>query len=214
MRKGLFFIFAALLVVGLPLSALAGTEVYKVKDAQYTLWDGGFCFTYPDGPAGVFNRPSVCIAITDATTSETVRVKYPKNALEGTQPDVGWNRIGHGTVTIYDPQGTYAFSVASFADRVIGARVATPSVWGEVLYTGPFQLEEVVQDDGNKVGCWMAMGDELSFEKCMSDQYDYVMFHWKLTGNSLGAFWKTTVKNGQMCFDNSWQNECYPVQQW
>ena len=48
MKKGLYCLVAALLVVGLPLSALAGTEVYKVKDAQYTLWDGGFCFTYPE----------------------------------------------------------------------------------------------------------------------------------------------------------------------
>ena len=32
MRKGLFFLFAALLVVGLPLSALAGTQVYHFKD--------------------------------------------------------------------------------------------------------------------------------------------------------------------------------------
>ena len=29
MRKGLVFLFAALLVVALPLSALAGTEVYE-----------------------------------------------------------------------------------------------------------------------------------------------------------------------------------------
>ena len=35
MRKGLVFLFAALLVVGLPLSALAGTEVYNFKDEPY-----------------------------------------------------------------------------------------------------------------------------------------------------------------------------------
>ena len=32
MKKGLVFLFAALLVVGLPLSALAGTQVYHFKD--------------------------------------------------------------------------------------------------------------------------------------------------------------------------------------
>ena len=35
MKKGLFFLFAALLVVGLPLSALAGTQVYHFKDVPY-----------------------------------------------------------------------------------------------------------------------------------------------------------------------------------
>jgi|GEM_PF-2893486 len=35
MKKGLSFLFAALLVLGLPHSALAGTEVFHFKDVPY-----------------------------------------------------------------------------------------------------------------------------------------------------------------------------------
>ena len=224
MRKGLFFLLAALLVVGLPLSALAGTEVYKVKDAAYG-WNGfPFCFEPPYGPAAVFNKP-VCVMIEGATISETVRVKYPKGYSSSNPgdipPDVGWNRVGHGQVTIFDPSGGENFVATSFAQKVIGVKASAPSssAWWEILYTGPFQLEEVVQDDGNKTGCWGGMGLEVTFEQCgYGGQFDYVMFHWKLTGNSLNSFWKITIKNGEYC--NNFQPldgfpevvGCYPIE--
>jgi len=218
MKKGLVFLVAALLVVGLPLSSLAGTEVYKVKDAPYYMNDIVMCFDYPYGPAKAFGK-SVCLVIENATTSETVRIKYPKgysSANPGvTPPDVGWNRVGHGQVTVFDNSGGPVFmSAMSFAEKIVGVKAPapSPSVWGEVLHVGPFQLEEVVQDDGNKVGCWSTMGDELSFERCWSDQYDYVMYHWKLTGNSINAFWKTTVKNGERCITDAANEFCEPVQ--
>jgi|WetSurMetagenome_2_1015567.scaffolds.fasta_scaffold91528_2 hypothetical protein len=215
MRKVVLCLFAALLVVGLPLGALAGTEVYKVKDAPYINAYDGYCFEYPYGPAGAFGE-NVCISFSDITTSETVRVKYPKGFSSsnpvGTQPDVGWNRVAQGTATVYKISGSF-YSVSSFAAKVVGVGSSSPSLGGEVLYTGPFQLEEVVQDDGNKVACWQTMNQEVNFEQCLSDQYDYVMYHWKLTGNSLGSFWKTTVKNGQVCVENAFQNFCESVQQ-
>jgi hypothetical protein len=39
MRKVVFCLFAALLVVGLPLSALAGTQVFSAKDMDVDFWE-------------------------------------------------------------------------------------------------------------------------------------------------------------------------------
>ena len=38
MRKSVFCLLAALLIVALPLSALAGTQVFKAKDMDVDYW--------------------------------------------------------------------------------------------------------------------------------------------------------------------------------
>ena len=99
MKKGLVFLFAALLVVGLPLSALAGTQVYHFKDeplisARPIPIDD----TIP-GPAAEFGQNVwVCYV---GTRHSTVRVKTNKDDTT----DVGWNSVITGDVTITPGQG-------------------------------------------------------------------------------------------------------------
>ena len=215
MRKGLFFLLAALLVVVLPLSSAlaAGTEVYRVVDRPVTeLYFASepsyLCMQYfPDVPnlASVFADQltpgeTICLDYGNSTYSETVRVKTNKDLSK----DLGWNMTGHGTVRITRGTGgpnVSMMAVASFMKMFVTNAPQT----GDVLYEGPMQIEQVVQDDGNDAGCYMdynsgsvvpSEGTPLEFFKCGgTPSLDYVMYHWKLTGNKI-AFNKITIKNG------------------
>ena len=219
MKKGLFFLFAALLVVALPLSALAGTQVFKAKDMDVDYWE--FCPFYgpsteywPMGPAQEFG---VDIYIHYVGTE-----KFNARVKNG---DVGWNRNVHGTATIYDAgkvtgggdtmaamralpkinfttstgsvQTMYPFSCMSAADR----DGQIPDVSGVApLYDGPFQVEEVLQDDGGDFGCFVPSAPAaVNFQDCYGNGYyqdlrkvDYLMLHVKITGNKI-YFWKATI---------------------
>jgi hypothetical protein len=226
MRKGLLFLFAALLVVGLPLSAMAGTDVYRVVDqdlnnlgeAQNHTYT---CFVYnPQYPnlASAFAdqlvplQDYVCLNYINATYSETVRVKTNKDGSK----DLGWNLVGHGTVQIWkNGVGGPNVSVSALESSVGMFAASNPSLDG-LLYEGPVQVEQVVQDDGNDGGCAgsdidydnnrityvPAEGTPLDFFACDWGYLDYVMYHWKLTGNKI-AFNKLTIKNGTL----SWRDE-------
>ena len=100
MRKGLFFLFAALLIVGLPLSSAlaAGTQVFKAKDMDVDYWEVcpyyGMPSTewFPAGPQQEFGK-NLLIRHYVGTEKFNARVK---------RGDVGWNRNVHGTASIYD----------------------------------------------------------------------------------------------------------------
>ncbi len=123
MKKGLLYLVAALLIVGLPLSALAGTQVFHVKEVQYPPFvpfnqyipdcDANdvctymTCFSYnPDvrNPAYKYGK-DICVSF-DATFHEDVRVKSNKSAL----PDVDWNLVAHGTGFVHPGPGGGIFS--------------------------------------------------------------------------------------------------------
>jgi len=218
MKKGLVFLFAALLVVGLPLSALAGTEVYRVTDQSLSdIMYGQTCFSYdPNVPnlASAFADSlqfgeTICLEYVNAFYSETVRVKTNKDLSK----DIGWNLVGHGTVRITKGNtvpGDGNVAAASFMRMFVASSPQT----GSVLYEGPVQVEQVVQDDGNDAGCTVdgtvpSEGTSLEYFKCGgTTALDYVMYHWKLTGNKI-AFNKITIKNGVFYWRdeiNGWEN--------
>jgi len=221
MKKGLVFLFAALLVVGLPLGALAGTNVYRVTDQSLNdIMFGQTCFSYyPDEPnlASAFADSlrvgeSICLEYVNAFYSETVRVKTNKDLSK----DIGWNLVGHGTVRITKGNtvpGDGNVAAASFMRMFVASSPQT----GDVLYEGPVQVEQVVQDDGNDAGCYVDYnsgsvvppeGTPLEFFKCNLLSLDYAMYHWKLTGNKI-AFNKITIKNGVFYWRdeiNGWEN--------
>jgi hypothetical protein len=218
MRKGLFFLFAALLVVGLPLSALAGTQVFKAKDMDVDYWE--FCpFNGPsteDWPTGPAQEFGVDIYIHYVGTE-----KFNARVKNG---DVGWNRNVHGKATIYDagkvtgggdtmaamralPKINFTASTGSvqsmypFSCRPAETFLGIPEVNGVApLYDGPFQIEEVLQDDGGDFGCFNPLQPAaVNFQDCYDIGYsqdlrkvDYLMLHVKITGNKI-YFWKATI---------------------
>ena len=203
MKKGLFFLFAALLVVGLPLSALAGTQVYHFKDEPVD-----FCQAYSvddtiPGPAAEFGQ-SVWVCYV-GTRHSTVRVKTNK---DGTT-DVGWNSVITGDVTITPGQGgDYFVSAVTLRAPV----VLSPKPSGDILFQGNLQVEEVAQDDGNDGECLQA-GNRAMFGiqggvqgaayGCFNPgNVDYLMHHWKINGNSV-FFFKYTIKDGVYCFEDT-----------
>ncbi len=220
MRKVVFYLFAALLVVGLPLSALAWTDVYRVADgdlnslyeAQSHQWS---CFYYYPGLpnlAAAFadqlvEGDAVCLKYIDATYSQTVRIKTNKDASK----DLGWNLVGHGTVQIWKSGwGGPNVAVSAIQSTMRMFAVSNPTLDG-LLYEGPVQVEQVVQDEGNDAACYADAyggalvppeGTPLDFFTCGWGNLEYVMHHWKLTGNKI-AFNKITIKNGVL----SWRDE-------
>jgi hypothetical protein len=201
MRKVVLYLFAALLVVGLPLGALAGTEVYHFKDVPYNNF---ICYYASNennpGPAAEFGD---CCVEYVGTSHETVRVKTNKDG----SIDTGWNREISGTAKVYPSGGTFA-AAASMKTSILGFAAQKPTQDPAVLFQGNFQVEEVVQDDGNNANC--IKGDKSAdLESCLmqgeADTYlalDYIMYHWKINGNSI-YFWKTTLKNGQVCWEDT-----------
>jgi hypothetical protein len=225
MKKGLVFLFAALLVVGLPLSSAlaAGTTVYHHKDKPFqpgsifnfygagdpfNVWEFTeppqyFCFYKNDpvnpGPAATFND-NVCVKYL-GESSQTVRYKSATG-------DVGWNRVIQGTAIIvpWDGGGPEVSSV-SVAARVLGIPMKSPVLIGpEQSYN--FKVEEVGQDDGGVADCLTKSGHTLydpsmnpraSIDTCANPvALGYLMYHWKINGNSV-YFYKVNIKDGSWC---------------
>ena len=224
MRKVALYLFAALLVVGLPLSAAlaAGTVVYNHKDKPFTpssdfsFFGAGpdpwshppyFCFRkddpYNPGPAATFNQ-DVCVKYL-GESSQTVRYK-------STTGDVGWNRVIQGTAIIvpWDGVGPEVASM-SFAARVLGIPMQSPVLIGpEESYN--FKVEEVGQDDGGVAECLTksghpfydpSMNPRASIDTCFNPAaLGYLMYHWKINGNSV-YFYKINIKDGSWCYQDT-----------
>jgi hypothetical protein len=225
MKKGLVFLFAALLIVTIPLSSAlaAGTTVYHHKDKPfqpgsifyffgagdpYQGWEFTeppqyFCFfkDHPlnPGPAATFNQ-NVCVKYL-GENSQTIRYKSATG-------DVGWNRIIQGTAIVvpWDGVGPEMASM-SFAAKVLGIPMQNPGLIGpEQSYN--FKVEEVGQDDGGDAQCmtseghpWYdpSMNPRASVDTCLNPpSLDYLMYHWKINGNSV-YFYKINVKDGSWC---------------
>lgn len=223
MRKGLFFLFAALLIVGLPLSSAlaAGTQVFKAKDMDVDYWEVcpyyGMPSTewFPAGPQQEFGKNLLIHYV--GTEKFNARVKGG---------DVGWNRNVHGTASIYDydqvvsgdgtvmvaamnalaktnfttstgtVQSMYPFSCIPLS--YMGLPVPDVTAFAP-LYNGPFQIEEVVQDDSGDFGCFVPSNPAaVNFQDCYGFGYfnfatvDNLMLHVKITGNKI-YFWKATI---------------------
>ena len=220
MRKGLVYLFASLLVVGLPLSSAlaAGTTVYHFKEVPYT---NNICYDksnpYNPGPAAEFGtdlNPGVCVDYI-GTSQETVRVKVNK---DGTT-DVGWNRQIHGTAVAYLSGDSAMTFARTMAEGITGLKAQKPAQAGTILFEGNFQVEEVIQDDGNDAGC-LKGDNSADLESCMLSlssnwwNLDYITYHWKINGNSI-YFWKTSVKNGEYCQEDTRAPEgrmCIPLE--
>lgn len=191
MRKGLLFVVAALLVVALPLSALAGTEVYRVVDQPFNHFfiDPQYgpifvCFDQNTVIGQKFGGIAVCVEYVNVTYSSTVRFKTNKDNTQ----DLGWNTVARGTVRIWEGSSIPVGNVVnSMADGMMFTAYKSDANSG-LLDEGPFQMEEVAQDDGNDYGCNASDPEYFSCSPPVVNGepagfIDYLMFHWKFTGN-------------------------------
>ena len=97
MKKVLLYLIAALLVVGIPLGALAGTQVFKATDKDVDYWEfcpffGPSTDFWPGGPAQEFGI--------DVYIHYVGTEKFNVPRQDG---DVGWNRNVHGTASSMMP---------------------------------------------------------------------------------------------------------------
>ena len=89
----------------------------------------------------------------------------------------------------------------------LGISAQKPAQAESILFQGNFQVEEVIQDDGNDAGC-LKGDNSADLESCMLSwssnwwNLEYIMYHWKINGNSI-YFWKTSMKNGQFCQEDT-----------
>ena len=136
MKKGLVFLFAALLVVGLPLSALAGTQVYHFKDEPVD-----FCQAYSvdDTDLRALPRNSgrdvwVCYV---GTRHSTVRVKNEQRWHDGRGLELGNYRRRRRSPLAR--AGIYFASAVTLEPLLFFRR----SLHGDILFQGNLQVEEV-----------------------------------------------------------------------
>lgn len=199
MRKGLLFVVAALLVVALPLSAMAGTDVTKIQKQPLSF---GYmdCWFDTSGVGKYYGYKYVCFKYTDlveATYSETVRLKSNK---DGTT-DLGWNIVGRGVVEVIDMGGPNVSAAAAGINSQMFRLPVSEAIGKTVIETAHLQLEEVGQDDGNDAGCVV---ESPEFQTCNGEyaaNLDYLMLHWKLNGNKY-FFVKMTLKDSQFCMSD------------
>jgi hypothetical protein len=226
MKKGLFYLFASLLVLSFSLgTALAGTNVYHVKDQAYppyiplnygNIAVDPFCNTEPckiftcfrydaniHNPAWQY-KDDICVSF-DATFHETVRIKTNKTG----PPDLDWNLVAHGTGYVHPGSvtgggGDYAATAASIAaTNPLRLYYAKRPANTEVLDSGPVQVEEVVQDDGADAVDSLPVAPnpiQLFFNTPVAlESLDYVMYHFKIRGNSI-LFFRFTLRDGNYCY--------------
>jgi hypothetical protein len=204
MRKSVLYLFAALLVVGIPLSALAGTQVYHFKDEAVDFCQAYSVYDQFPGPAAEFGQ-DVWVCYTGVRHS-TVRVKTNKDNTV----DVGWNSVITGDVTIVPGTGGTYFAAAATLRAPV---VMSPKPSGDILFQGNLQVEEVAQDDGGDGECLQSNnhamfgirgGTQNSAEYgCWNPtSVDYLMHHWKINGNSV-FFFKYIIKDGHHCVEDT-----------
>lgn len=100
--------------------------------------------------------------------------------------DVSWTLIQHGTATI------------------------TAVDDGELLYQGPFQVEEIVRDYDGDAQC-LASDGHAWFGNCVEwwNYLDFARYHWKITGNSVEFFSITVDGPGDWCYGGIHEDGAY-----
>ena len=100
--------------------------------------------------------------------------------------DVEWTLLQHGTATI------------------------TAVDDGELLFEGPFKVEEIVRDDGGDALC-LASDGHAWLGKCVEwwNYVDFARYHWKIAGNSIEYFSITIDGAGNWCYGGIHEDGAY-----
>jgi hypothetical protein len=102
--------------------------------------------------------------------------------------DVAWSLVQVGTATVY-----------ALDDD-------------EVLYRGPFQVEEVARDIGGDADCLWIDGQHAWAGNCevLKTKLDFLEYHWKITGASVYTFDASIRGPGNWCYSSTQGGEVGP----
>jgi hypothetical protein len=171
-----FLMTLAVALMAWPNTSSARTEIYRLVDDPFTLEQCYYLGDWLEGPARYFDT-DVCVQY-DALNTVTTRIKTNNDGSE----DVGWTLTQKGTATIRD------------------------AMTDEILYVGPFHVEEVGQDDGNDADCLgtASNGDPVAWlGKCGTNIWstlDFARYHWKITGNKIYFYEFRANAPGEFCY--------------
>jgi hypothetical protein len=196
---------------------------YKAKSTvdfwEYCSYAGELNGESPVGPASYYDK-DVLINF-KGEQNFSARVKNNK---------VTWHRHIDGTAYVYGATGSASVSSARAASIMSNAPKVTvqssvspysmyifqcfpwepaPDMTGVATeHTGPFALQEIVQDLGNGFACFDPTNPApVSFYECLTmqggdlTQIDYMMYHVKITGPGKPYHFKTTIEPGKFCYD-------------
>ena len=168
----------ALMLGALAVSAFAANNGTTVYRFSDEPFNYNQCYT----TNGFFPGPAatfgqdVCVNYV-AQNAETVRV--------GENSGISWSLTQHGTATVT-------------ASTVVNS--------GQVLYEGPFQVQEIARDpDGDATSCLTA-DHHAYIGHCswtdFSTNLDFLRYNWMITGNSIYSFNATINGAGNWCYSS------------
>jgi hypothetical protein len=238
---------ALLALVAVPALACNGTvgKAFKVKsDVDY--WEDCYYVdpqvtgnTVPVGPAYHFGQEVIIHYVGEQLFTATDRLDRNR------KHKVTWTRNVDGTATIYAPYGTGTFAaMAMRATPQLTVQAPAQDHAGtifpltcypmdppnplptpaDVLYNGPFVVQEVVKDIGNDSGCFDANNPApTSFTDCLMSNADgpwqlglwenieYLNYHAKITGRQHVYNWTMEIREpGKICYeDRNGFDACY-----
>jgi hypothetical protein len=183
MMKRMAFVLGVLAVLALPSAAMA--EGWDGNGTQvYRFSDELREYEGTYHTSGEFPGPA-------ATFGEDVDVHYESmnsSTVRIKGDDVKWTLTQHGTAT-----------VTALDD-------------GEVLYSGPFQVEEVARDIGGDANCLWEDGQHAWAGNCdaLKTKLDFLEYHWKITGASVYTFDASIKGQGNWCYSSTQGGEDGP----
>jgi hypothetical protein len=226
-----------------PALACNGTigKAFKVKsDVNY--WEQCYYVeagnASPVGPAYHFGQTVIIHYIGEQLFTATDRLDRNR------KHKVTWNRHVDGTATIYaaNPTGGgnfAAMAMSAMPQLTVQVQNQAVSIFpltcypmsapdpapvaADLLYNGPFVVQEVVKDIGNDSGCFDANAPAAtSFTECLMSgggswidgpwsNIEYLNYHSKITGRQHVYNWTMEIREaGKICFqDRDGYDECF-----
>ncbi|MDH4135828.1 MAG: hypothetical protein OEW09_03795 [Anaerolineae bacterium] len=173
--KKLMFVLVALALLAIPSAAIAGGPGGNGTQV-YRFSNEPFTLTQCYSTTGFFPGPA-------ATFGEDVCVDYVAKNSETVRvkgDNVSWALIQIGTATVWAQDDS------------------------EILYTGPFQVEEIARDIGGDADCLWVDGQRAWIGNCKNlySGMDFLNYSWKITGASVYYYNLSISAPGMWCFSS------------